>query len=311
MEAQQVTMPPRLRRGDCVRLVSPASPPDRTLVARGAEILAEWGLRVEIGTHAFDRMGHYLAGRDEDRLEDVNEALRDPAVRAIFATRGGKGSYRIAHGLDFDAARRDPKPLIGFSDITILHLALWQRSGVGGIHGPRMEWDDAQDADGAAEGLRRALMDPSPITITQDHRERTAEIGVEGSATGILMGGNLSMLARAVGWACPSFAGAILLIEDIDKYIGHIDGSLVQLFRSGCLDGVRGIAVGQFIRCAEAKPGKWCLIDVLRDQLCGLGVPVLGGLPIGHGPNARAVPLGTEARIDTAARSLTIAPGVR
>src|SRR5207344_1703913 len=104
LEAQQATMPHRLRRGGCVRLVSPASPPDRTLVARGAEILAEWGLRVEIGTHAFDRMGHYLAGRDEDRLEDVNEALRDPAVRAIFATRGGKCSYRIAHGLDFDAA---------------------------------------------------------------------------------------------------------------------------------------------------------------------------------------------------------------
>ena len=115
---------PRLRAGDRVRLVSPASTPEREQVARSAEPLTTWGLTVEIGRHVFDRFGHYLAGRNEDRLADLNDALRDPGVRAILATRGGKGAYRIASGLDFAAARRDPKPLVGFSDVTILHLVL-------------------------------------------------------------------------------------------------------------------------------------------------------------------------------------------
>src|ERR1043165_987553 len=129
---------PRLQPGDRVRLVSPASTPDRESVAHGVRMLESWGLRVEIGVHVFDRMGHFLAGRDEDRLADINDALRDPGVRAIFTTRGGKGSYRIAHALDFDAARRDPKPCIGFSDITILHLALWHHCRIPGFHGPHM-----------------------------------------------------------------------------------------------------------------------------------------------------------------------------
>lgn len=125
------------------------------------------------------------------------------------------------------------------------------------------------------------------------------------------MGGNLGMIGRSIGWACPSFAGAILLIEAVDTFIGGIDGILTQLRRSGCLDGLQGVAVGQFIRSAEPKPGKWSLIEVLYDQLAQLGVPVLGGLPIGHGPHPLTVPLGTMATLDTMAGTLTIEPGVR
>jgi muramoyltetrapeptide carboxypeptidase len=303
--------PPRLRPGDRVRFVSPASTPDRANVAHGARMMEGWGLKVEIGDHVFDRNGHFLAGRDEDRLADFNDALRDPGVRAIFTTRGGKGAYRIAHALDFAAALRDPKPLIGYSDITILHLALWRQCRVAGFHGPHADWDRAYYGDDAADRLRRALMKPDPITIRQDPRELTAKVVVEGAATGTLMGGNLSMLGRSVGWACPSFAGAILLIEAVDTFIGQIDGTLTQLRRSGCLDGLKGVAVGQFIRSAEPKPRKWSVIDVLYDQLGELGVPILGGLPIGHGPHPPTVPLGTMATLDTMAGTLTIEPGVR
>jgi muramoyltetrapeptide carboxypeptidase len=302
---------PRLRRGDRVKFVSPASPPDRGKVANGARILESWGLRVEIGAHVFDRWGHFLAGSDEDRLADINDALQDAGVRAIFSTTGGKGAYRIAHALDFAAAVRDPKPLIGYSDITILHLALWRECHLTGFNGPHVGWDPEYYGDDAADHLRRALMETEPITIRQDPREITSNVVVEGTATGILMGGNLGMIGRAVGWACPSFAGAILLIEAIDTFIGGIDGTLTQLRRSGCLDGLRGVAVGQFIRSAEPKPGKWSVIDVLHDQLGALGVPVLGGLPIGHGPRPRTIPLGTMATLDTTTRTLTIEPGVR
>jgi muramoyltetrapeptide carboxypeptidase len=273
-------------------------------------MLEGWGLRVEFGAHIFDRLGHFLAGSDEDRLADINDALRDPGVRAIFTTRGGKGAYRIAHALDFAAARKDPKPLVGYSDITILHLALWHECRLATFHGPHGGWDRHYYGADAAERLRRALMEPEPVTIRQDKYEITAKVIVEGMASGVLMGGNLNVIGRSVGWACPSFAGSILFIEAIDTYIGQIDGTLTQLRRSGCLDGITGIAVGQFIRSAEPKAGKWSVIDVLNDQLGQLGVPILGGLPIGHGPHPPTVPLGTMATLDTSERTLTIEPGV-
>ncbi len=307
---QTIMKPARLRQGDRVRLVSPASTPDREEVAFGARMLESWGLSVEFGAHCFDRLGHFLAGADEDRLADFNDALRDPGVRAVITTRGGKGAYRIAHGLDFGAARSDPKPLVGYSDITILHLALWRECRIASLHGPHSGWHD-YFGDDAAERLRRALMDPQPVIIHQDQHEITSKVIIEGAASGILLGGNLNVIGRSIGWACPSFAGSILLIEAIDTYIGQIDATLTQLRRSGCLDGLKGVAVGQFIRSAEPKPGKWSVIDVLYDQLGELGVPVLGGLPIGHGPHPLTVPLGTMAKLDTAAGTLTVEPAIR
>jgi muramoyltetrapeptide carboxypeptidase len=303
--------PPRLQPGDRVRFVSPASQPDRQKVTRGAAIVSSWGLDVEVGEHAFDRHGHYLAGRDDDRLADINTALRDPEVRAIFSTVGGKGAYRIADGLDFEAARKDPKPIVGFSDITILHLAAWSRSQLVGFHGPHVGWNDEYYGEPAADYLRRALMRPEPIVIRQDPRETTANVGYEGMATGVLMGGNLVSIGTAVGWACPSFAGAILLIEAVDLYIGQVDRTVTQLLKSGVLDGLKGVAVGQFIRCGDERPGKWSVVDVLQDRLAALRVPVLGGLPIGHGPHPPTIPLGTNATLDTVSGTLTIDPGVR
>ena len=262
--------PPKLKAGDRVRFVSPASTPTEEAVRRGAGILATWGLRVEIGSHVFDTWGHYLAGRDEHRLADINEALRDPGIRAIFATAGGKGAYRIADGLDFDAARADPKPLIGSSEITILHLALWDRCRIVGFHGPHVGWNNEHYGDVAAEHLRRALMKPAPLTLHQDTRELTARVLVEGTATGPILGGNLGMIGTAVGWACPSVAGAILLIEDVDKPMGRIDRTITQLLKSGRLKGLKGVALGQFIRSAEEKPGKWSVVDVLHDRFAPL-----------------------------------------
>lgn len=267
------------------------------------------------------RHGHYLAGRDDDRLADINDALRHPDVRAIFCTTGGKGCYRIAHGLDFDAARRDPKPLIGFSDITTLHLALWNACHGAGLCGPAVGWGDGRDDVAAARLLRNALMEPCPITVHQDDRELTVRLTSSGTASGVLLGGTLGVIAKAVGWTCPSFAGAILLIEAIDVHLGEIDSSLTQLMRSGVLDGVQGVAVGRFVRCGVPARGlfarlrdqpsdRWTFIDVLTDRLSALGVPVLGGLPIGHGPTPITVPLGSHSILDADAGTLTVGPAV-
>lgn len=164
-----------------------------------------------------------VASPDEMRIDSpISTTLRDPGVRAILVTTGGKGAYRIASGLDFASARRDPKPLVGFSDITILHLVLWQRCRLVGFHGPHGAWQDWYGSQ-AAEALRRALMQPEAVTVHQDPGELTAEVLIEGRASGVLIGDILDMIGRSVGWACPSFDGAILLIEDVDKYIGAID----------------------------------------------------------------------------------------
>jgi muramoyltetrapeptide carboxypeptidase len=288
-----------------VRLVSPASTPEEEGVARSVALLEGLGLRVELGRHVFDRLG-YLAGSDADRLDDLDAAIADPGVRAVIATRGGKGAYRIAGDLDFAAMRAHPKPLVGFSEITILHLALWLHAGVPGIHGAC--WDAERFGELSAASFRGALFTAEPITVQARPDETTAPLTSRGRACGVLLGGNLDMIAAAAGWALPSLQGAILLIEDVEKGLGHLDRHLTRLLRSGCLDGIRGIAVGQFTRCGPSRG--WSVLDLLRDRLAPLGVPMLGGLPLGHGADAVAVPVGTEAVLDADQGILTVAPAV-
>lgn len=302
---------PRLRAGDRVRLVSPASTPSRDGVARGVELLESWGLRVEIGRHTFDQLG-YLAGGDHERLADLNEALRDPGVRAVFATRGGKGAYRIVDQLDVEAARADPKPLVGFSDITYLHLALLRAGVPGSVHGPMLNWNDDYCDVGCAENLRWALMEDEPILVRNDPAEYTARFTAGDPATGTLVGGNFGTLSSSVGWTLPDLTGAILLLEDHHGTgLGQIDRCFAQLVHGGHLDRVAGVALGAFGEFETAEAGGWTLADVVSGWLDRLGVPVLGGLPVGHGRNPATVPLGTKTTIDPAAGRMTVSSGVR
>jgi muramoyltetrapeptide carboxypeptidase len=217
---------------------------------------------------------------------------------------GGKGAYRISHLLDFEAARSNPKPLIGFSDITILHMALWRHCRLVGMYG-----------HAGALGTRNALMSDEPVLVLQDPAEPTAAVTVPGRATGYLMGGNLGTLRTSLGRELPRLDGAILLIEDTKGTgLGQVDRELTQLMKSGYLDGLHGIAVGQFTgfdNQPDDSDDGWTVLHVLKDRLAQFGVPVLGGLPIGHGAAPRTVPLGTSATIDTETGTLTVQPGVR
>jgi len=305
---------PRLRPGDRVRIVAPACPPGREHVARGVEKLASWGLRPEVGEHVFDQWG-YMAGRDEDRVSDLNSAFRDPGVRAVFAAMGGKGTYRIVDDLDTDALRRDPKPVVGFSDITHLHLALWARCRLACLHGPFPNAGDDGRGSASADAVRRALMTTEPVVIRRDAGEATAAVTVEGTATGVLVGGNLDAVRTETGAGLPSLKGAILFLEhQRGTGLGEVDRALTQLTRAGALEGLRGVALGQFIGfeqdAGDATLGGWGIADILRDRLTRLGVPVLGGLPAGHRPHPPTVPLGTRATIDTAEGTLTVQPAV-
>ncbi len=297
-----------LQRGDRVALVSPASTPDTNGVVGSVLYLESLGLRPEVGRHALDQLG-YLAGTDEDRLADLNRAIRDPGIRAIVATRGGKGAYRIADGLDFAALAADPKLLIGFSEITILHLAIWKNCRLPGIHGA--PWDDSFGADTADSFLDAVFRSESTLLHSRTD-EPTIALTTSGRAEGMLIGGNQDSIATAAGWVLPKLEGTILLLEAFNLRLGHIDRQLTMLSKAGHLDGLVGIAVGQYTECGAhvSEAADRDTLWVLRDRLNRLGVPILGGLPIGHGKDPRALPVGTWAELDADAGKLEVAPAV-
>ncbi len=302
---------PRLGPGDRVRLVSPASTPDPVSVDHYLKLLESWGLRGEVAPHALDRWG-YMAGSDADRLEDLNQAFRDPGVRAVIATRGGAGAYRIADRIDAAAVRADPKPLVGFSDITFLHLSLLRNCRFGGIHGCLV-------GSTAQASVRQLLMTTEPALLERVPGSVSAGAEVSGRARGRLIGGNLASMATSVGVRLPSLSGAILFLEDQRVVgLGTIDRQLTQLVSSGALDGIVGIALGSFEGFRDYSDGGWTLADVLADRLGRLGVPVLGGLYAGHDlaapngtPDQMALPLGSLATLDTTDGTLVVNPIVR
>jgi muramoyltetrapeptide carboxypeptidase len=265
--------------------------------------LESWGLVVEVGEHAMDRHG-FLAGRDTDRLADLDDAYRDPGVRAVIATRGGAGAYRIAHDIDFAAVRADPKPLVGFSDITNLHLALWRHCRVAGIHG-------SLAGARSAASTRSLLMETEPAVLHRDPEALTAAVRVGGVATGNLVGGHLGTLAWSVGTELPGLDGAILFLEAPRAVgLGHVDRQLTQLIRSGSLRGLRGVALGRFPGFEDFVDRDWTVLDVLRDRLEPLGVPVIGGIDAGHGDHSLSIALGPMAELDADAGTLTVGPAV-
>ena len=288
-------------------MVSPASTPWKEGVLRCQKLYEDWGLHVELGHHVFSEAG-YLAGSDEQRLADFNDALRDEGVRAIFATTGGKGSYRIANKLDFAAAARDPKLVIGFSDITALHLSLLRECGMVGVHGPLSSWSDDFIGPESVEALRRSLMTDADIVLRSDPIESTSALTTRGEALGPLIGGNLDTLAICAGWSLPNLNGAILLIEANGMGLGQVDRQLTMLANAGHLRGISGVAVGQFTRFEPH--GNWTIIDLLRDHLERWNVPILGGLRIGHGKNPLTVPIGANAALDADSGTLRVSPSV-
>ncbi|WP_454129671.1 S66 peptidase family protein [Kitasatospora aureofaciens] len=287
--------------------------PSRDDVERGVELLTSWGLRVELGRHVLDQWG-YCAGRDGERAADLNEAFADPGVRAVIATRGGKGTYRITRDLDTDALRRDPKPIVGFSDITHLHTTVWAACRLASLHGPFVSTPD-KGHDGPAEALRRALMTTDPVVLHRDVSQTTAQIRVDGTASGPLLGGNLDALRTMAGAGLPHFGPSILFLEHKrGTGLGEVDRALTQLIGTGALSEIKGVALGQFLGFdvddGDESLGGWGIADVLRDRLQHLDVPILGGIPAGHGPNPPTIPLGAQAVIDTDAGTLTVQPAV-
>jgi len=285
--------PPRLKPGDLVAVAGLAGPipPDR--LELGVSRLRSWGLRVRVQAHTLDRHAlGYLAGTDADRAADFADAWMDDSVSAVLAGRGGYGTQRMLERLEWRRLlEARPKILAGFSDITAMHQAIADRLGLVTLHS-HVATSLGSASEDSAERLRGWLFEPAAadLFLAGDVHSVTP-----GTAVGVLIGGNLSILASEVGTPFSRTAkGGIVVLEDVSEEPYRLDRLLTQLLRSGWFDGVRGVVLGAFTDCGDPV----IVEAVLLDRLLPLGVPLVSGFDFGHTATSRSVPLGVRATLD-------------
>ncbi len=314
--------PARLKAGDTVGLVAPANATFNSVeldIAR--ESLEALGLKVLVGGHLRDRHG-YLAGKDRDRAADINTFFRDPSVSAVLPIRGGWGSARLLPLLDYDAIRRNPKVVLGFSDVTALLVGLHAKTGLVTFHGPNGmgRWDAF-----SLDFVKRVLFDAEAVTFTAaprttDNNVLTPTQGrirtiTGGTARGRLIGGNLTVLSAIAGSAyLPDWKGTVLFLEDVREDIYRVDRMLTTLKLAGILDQLAGFVFGTCDQCGPGDGGFGALTfeDLWADHIAPLNIPAWSGATIGHGMPQWTLPVGAGVEIDATAGSIRmLEPAVR
>lgn len=300
-----IVRPPALFEGATLGIVAPASAPELERLERGLAALHERGLRTKVFPHVTCRHRH-LAGTDTERLADLHAAFLDPEVDAVLCARGGNGSLRLLPALDFDLIRRHPKPFIGYSDITVLHLAIWQRCRMVTFFAPMPQPDFARGVSADCwEAWWRLLSAPDPVGELTDPRcDSEARTLVGGVAEGPCLGGTLSLLVSLIGTPFqPDLRGAILFLEDVGETPPRIERFLMHLRLAGLLDGVAGFLIGPMLATGEvALP----LATLYGDLLAPLGKPLVYDFPIGHTRDPLALPVGARVRLDADRRRVAI-----
>ncbi len=302
--AAPAAKPRFLVRGDTIGVVAPGFAVKPALLHAGVAKLRAMGYEVVLGQHVLARNG-YLAGDDERRAADLAAMLRRPEVSAIWFARGGYGgTARLLDRVAWRALRRDPKLLIGYSDLTALFNAAVDRTPAVCLYGPVVT-ELGDPAAWHAPSLR-ALSSGKPLTLRFAGRHVLAA----GRATGRLLGGNLSVLAHLLGTPyAPDFSDAILFLEDTGEPTYSVDRILTHLRQSGALRRVAGVVLGRLVVPPRRRfPPDRSLDDVLREALVPLGVPVIRDVPAGHVRAKKTLPLGVRAVLDTAARTLRFEP---
>ncbi|WP_432362507.1 S66 peptidase family protein [Sporosarcina sp. UB5] len=302
--------PKRLQPGDTIGIVAPSSPPNQESLERSLAFLEQLGLKWKFGRHVKNVTG-YLAGTDDERLQDLEDMFADPAISGIICAGGGYGSARYTDWLDLQLIRENPKVFWGFSDITFLHTAIGLYSNLVTFHGPMLASCVGKDTfHELSAKMFQQLFEPMELHYTEEISP--LKTFGKGSAQGELVGGNLSLLANTIGTKFEiDTKGKLLLIEDIGEEPYRVDGMLNQLRMAGKFADAAGIVIGDF---SDAEPKKQqrtlSLNDVFQHYLGDLRKPVVEGFKIGHCEPHFAIPLGVEAKLDADRKTLTILPGV-
>lgn len=302
--------PERLKKGDTVGIIAPASPPNKENLERGLKFIEAIELNYKLGKSLYQEYG-YLAGSDEDRLADLHGMFLDDEVKGIICAGGGYGTGRIASSIDYETIQKNPKVFWGYSDITFLHTAIRQQAGLVTFHGPMIASDlGKEDANLISKEQFLQLFSPAELRYTTELS--LLEEMIAGKAKGELVGGNLSLLASTMGtsYEIDTF-GKILLIEDINEEPRAVDRMLNQLYMGGKLQGAAGIIVGDFNNCVPERELSLSLDEVLDHYIKLAGKPAMKGFKMGHCSPHIAVPFGTEAQMDTDTKTLIVESGIK
>jgi muramoyltetrapeptide carboxypeptidase len=295
--------PARLRSGSKVAVVAPSGPVAEQGLRRGIALLESWGLVVEVGEHVLDRHPTvpYLAGLDVHRAADLQKAWCDPSIDAVLCARGGYGATRIIDLLDWPAmAEAGPKLFTGSSDITALHEAVGSRLNMVTLFAPLIASELSFDV-GAQKHFRQTLFEPEAVRTLMGP---AATALVDGVASGMLVGGNLSLLAAGLGAPDASVPPdrSLVLLEEVNEDPYRVDRMLTQLLRSGWFNGVTGIVLGSWQGCGTLD----AIRDVVADLLVGLGIPIVWEFGFGHCADQLTIPLGAEATLDADQGTVTL-----
>ena len=283
-----------------IAILAASGPSDRARIEEGAVAIEARGHHVTLAPNIDRRHRGYLAGSDDERVEIVNAFLRSPEYDAYFFSRGGYGAMRILDRIDYDAIRANPRPLVGFSDVTALHQAMAVKAGVASFHGPMVNLDfrNGLTAD-IDQWLWSMLAGDAPLT----RRFAAQDVVFEGDAEGVLFGGCLALTDSLVGTPYDYWVdGGIWFWEDVDEPVYRVDRMLTHLRLSGRMQTVRGVVIGALKDCGSGAE----MLAFLHEFFSPYGIPVVRNLPFGHHGNNLTMPIGRTVRLSTADHTFTV-----
>lgn len=287
--------PPTLSKGDKVAIVSPARKISREEVANAIMTFQSWGLEVVEGEHLYSAW-HQFAGSDEQRSADLQQVLDDPSIKAVICSRGGYGTVRIIDRLDFSGFLRHPKWIVGYSDVTVLHSHIHRHFGIETLHGVMpINIKPKCESNPSVTTLKKALFGKA-----LNYRLPVKEIDRKGIAEGEIVGGNLSILYSLTNTGSDiSTSGKILFLEDLDEYLYHIDRMMMNMKRSGKLEGLAGLVIGGMTKMRDnEEPFAKSAFEIIAEAVEEYSYPVFYGFPAGHADDNRALILGREVKLE-------------
>jgi muramoyltetrapeptide carboxypeptidase len=299
-----IKIPPYLKKGDTIAITCPAGYMETKKIATCVKTLQEWGFQVMVGKTVGSKSINYFSGTDEERKDEFQALLDEPSIKAILCGRGGYGVTRIIDQLDFSAFKKNPKWIIGFSDITVLHAHLLTKCNTASLHAPMA---NAFNQGGAklpyVQSLQKALKGAKMQYTCLPHAFNNL-----GKSTGVLMGGNLALIAHLVGSSMMyKTKGAILFIEDVGEYSYNIDRMIIQLKRAGVFSKLNGLVLGGFTNQKDTtRPFGKTIEEILKEQLAEYDFPICYGFPVSHDTENFALKVGATVELSITAKTVKL-----
>jgi muramoyltetrapeptide carboxypeptidase len=299
-----ITIPPYLKKGDTIGIVAPAGYMAIEKMQACIETLDSWGYTVQLGATTHSSSENYFSGTDEERLQDLQQMLDDPNVKAILCARGGYGVSRIIDRLNFRKFRKRPKWIIGFSDITVLHSHIFSNYKIAALHAPMAAAFNEGEVDNPyIKSLCKALEGESAAYECSTHA-----FNRQGKARGQLVGGNLSLLAHLLGTTSDiKTKNKILFLEDIGEYLYNVDRMMLQLKRAGKLNKLAGLVIGGFTDNKDTeRPFGKNVYEIIHDHVKDFKYPVCFGFPVSHEKENYALKVGVSYRLEVGNDKVTL-----